>query len=246
MAGGKKDGLRQGRATKRNAARIFLPLILTLILLIPAQDIHARAQLTSGSTAPEGNTLQYGTTSYTVYYSYPSAVDVGSNLTILLTLHLNAFTGAYEYIINYNLIATLFFGSNVLMGGIASPQGAPHLYPGANWGPENITIPLTPANTGLAEGQSVNASVSIRSEDWVYYGGVAFGYFTEPPVQWSAGSLLLQNPASNSTTTSSSSGPTTTSAQGYLPYALVAAGVVLMALAVVLPRGPRPPQANRA
>lgn len=234
---GRQGGRRGYRATPRR----FLPALLIMILLIPAQGVRAVGPLVSGSTQM-GNSLEYGTTLYSVDYQYPSTVQVGSNLSIALTLHVVAMTGIVEYAAEQRIIVHVFLASQApLNGSIITPSGAEYLYPGSTWGPNNVTIPLTESNTGLAKGASVNASVSITLQDEVWYGVPLSFITTEPAMEGQGGSLIIQNqvPSNNG----SASGGSTF--QTYLPYALLASGAVLMLFAVVLPRGPRSPPANQ-
>lgn len=232
----------RSRAT-RNTLRLA-PVILVMLLVGSFQGANADVQMTSGTTPTIGNTLNKGSTSYFVLYSYPSVAQVGTNLTIQLTLHVNQFTGIVEYIVGYALEAQIFIGSTALSANVFGPAGfnaSSFLYPGAYWGPNNLTIPLTAANTGLAEGQSDNATVRITLRDTVYYGVPVIGYQTEPAMEATGGSLLIQNGVT-STSTSTSGGSAGGSGQSVIPYALLAAGAVLMVAAVFVPRRPRPSQ----
>jgi hypothetical protein len=229
----------------RTALRLF-PVLLTTVLLLSFQGVNAAVQTTSGATAQLGNALTYGNTSYVVYYSYPSTAEVGTNLTIALTLHLNAFTGQAEYITGYALEAQIFIGADELHSTLFGPSGfnaSSFLYPGASWGPNYLTFPLTENNTGVAKGESVNASVNVILRDTPYYGVPVLGYLTEPAMEGQAGSLLIQNAVASSSTSTSTSGQG--SGQALLPYALLASGAVLMVAAVVMPRGPKSPRANQ-
>ena len=232
---------REGGTRRPTPWRLSLAL-LTVVLLVPVQDALAVVQSTSG-TVLLGNTVEYGTTAYSVHYTYPSTAAVGTNLTITVTLHVNSLTGLVEYIADYRLVADISIGANELAGTAFSADNAPFLYPGASWGPNNVTIPLTANNTGLAKGASANATVSITLGDEVYYGGGLSTYTTEPPMQGPAGSLVIQDsvaPISGSTTSQ-----VTGQARTYLPYALLALGVVLMLSAVLLPHRPRSPPPNQ-
>lgn len=212
-----------------------LSVLAAVILLAGGLGARGQAQDTSG-VAQLSNTLQYGTTSYSVTCSFPSVAEVGTNLTITFTLHVNSFSGLVEYATNYRVLAGVFVGSQNLQGLVSGTQNSSFLYPGSTWGPYNITIPLTANNTGLARGQSANATVSITLQDSVYYGGQLALYTTEPAMQGVAGSLVVENGVaiSSSTSTPSSTG------QDYVPYAiLVAAGAVMMVGAALWPQSPR-------
>jgi hypothetical protein len=225
------------RAAKRAKFKQLFPLLLVMILLIQCQKAYAAVQDTSGSVQL-GNALQYGATAYSVEYSYPSTAEVGTNLTIALTLHVDSLTGLVEYIYNYQLITKVFVGTNALNGIVSMANNGTFLYPGSSWGPNNVTIPLTADNTGLAIGASANATVSVSLMDEVYYGGGLVFYNTEPAMEGAAGSLAIRNPVSDGSTTTTNQ----ISGQNYLPYALMASAGVLMLVVVVLQRWPRPTQ----
>jgi hypothetical protein len=238
----KKDGRgREGGAHRTTPCR-FLPVLLTMILLIPVQNISAAVQTTSGTTQLS-NTVEYGTTAYSVDYSYPSTAEVGTNLTIAVALHVNSLTGLVEYVYSYRLVVNVYVGTQrVLNGSIDGGVQPIFLYPGSTWGPNNISILLTAGNTGLAKGQSLNATVSITLSDTVYVGGKQIAlYLTEPAMQGQAGGFVIQNAVASTSTSTTGQG----TGQTYLPYALLASGAVLVLLVVFLPRGPRSPQANQ-
>jgi hypothetical protein len=209
--------------------RILVILLGVMVFLTPIQNAQAAVQVTSGAVQLS-NTLSVGDTAYSVDYSYPSIAQVGSNLTIALTLDVDSLTGLVEYVFNYGLVVDVFVGQNVLTGSIYSTNGAPFLYPGATWGPNNITIPLTENNTGLSPGASANSSVTIMLEDTLWWGGQLSILHTEPAMQGSAENIVIQNPAEStrSFTTAQAAGQSKT----YLPYELLALGTVLVASAV--------------
>jgi hypothetical protein len=236
----KKGGRKGGRL--RAAPWCILPVFLTISLLVPVPNASAALQTTSGSLQLSNN-FQYGNTAYTLDYSYPSTAQVGTNLTITLNLHVDSLTGTIEYITNYRITVDVYIGTlHVQNGSVRSLINASFLYPGAVWGPNNVSIPLTAENTGLAKGQSANGSVKITMQDQDYVHYLAqFIYTSEPPMQGYAGGLSIQYPEASSST--SAAGQVT--GQDYLPYALLSAGVVLMLSAVVLPRRPRLPQSQK-
>lgn len=210
-----------------------LGTVLLMFLLAPAVGAFADVQSTSGAVQL-GNSLQYGSTSYTVRYSYPSTVQVGTNLTITVTLHVDSLTGLVEYVTNYGIVAGVFVGDQRLEGSVSSGQNSTFLYPGSSWGPYNITIPLTANNTGLIEGSLANGTVSLTLGDTVYYGSQQLNvYVTEPPMQGAAGSLVIQNAVRSTVTSTTAPGP----GHDYFPYAfMVIAGVVLILGSVFWPR----------
>jgi hypothetical protein len=183
---------------RRNSRGLVLSSLGAIILLAPFQAATA----TTGATHTIGNDITgIGTTSYVVRYSYPSMARVGTNLTVSLTLYLNEFEGEVEYIDKYAMELQLFVGTNVLSETINGPVALnASLYPGAEWGPENFTFPLTESGTGVAPGTSENATLMVTLEDSVFYYGLGafegMGTYeeTEPPMQASAGSLVIANP----------------------------------------------------
>jgi len=243
MRSSEKDDQGRERGGAPPALMLYLPLLLCLILLGTFQSASAAVQIESGSTQQLGNTLNHGSTSYVVDYTYPSVAQVGTNLTISLTLHVGQFNGVIEYTTAYELQVALDVEGQQQQVTLYGPGGfnaSSFLYPGGIWGPTNATFPLTGANTGLAVGQSANATFSVTLLDSVEVGYPYLIYATEPPMTGQGGTLLIQNEVASSTTTTSSSSTTGQSTgQTLLPYALLASGAVLIAAAIFMPRGPR-------
>jgi hypothetical protein len=237
---GHKYGDEKGGRSKRAMLKPYLPFLLALILFSSFQSATAAPQIESGVTQQLGNNLAHGTTSYVVDYTYPSTAQVGTNLTIGVTLRVQQFTGIIEYITAYELTVQLFVGSQVLQSTVYGPVGfnsSSYLYPGGIWGPNNATFALTEADTGLTRGQSANASFSVILLDTVYFGVPIISYQTEPAMTGQGGSFVVQDEVTSSTTTTSTNGQA--SGQTIIPYALLASGAVLMAAAVFFPRGPK-------
>jgi hypothetical protein len=219
--------------------------LLSIVLVAPIYIVHGAAQITSGTTQLS-NTLQYGNTVYSVDYSYPSTAEVGTNLTISVTLHVNSLTGLVEHVNDFRLVANVYVGPQlVLNGSIAGGDQPLFLHPGSTWGPFGVSIPLTARNTGVAKGASANATVSITLIDTIWVarpivGPMAGDYYTEPAMQGAAGALVIQNAVAS---TNSTTGQGTV--QTILPYALLASGAVLVLLFVLFPRARRSLQANQ-
>jgi hypothetical protein len=219
--------------------RRVLPVVLVGALILSLQSVAAQTQMETGS-ATVGNTLQNGVTSYDLEYTHPTVAQVGQNLTIEATLHVNQFSGQVEYIAAYTLLAEVFIGDNYLSANTTVAAGPNYLYPGGNWGPLNLTVPLTATDTGIPTGSSVNATVSLTLSDYVYVGIPYLTYVTEPPMTGQAGSVIIQNDVAT-VTTSSNQGSGSGNGSSTTAYVLLGAGVVLMVFAVVLPRGPKAP-----
>jgi hypothetical protein len=234
-------GLRRGA---RRALLLYLPLFVTLILVAPFQSAMAAAQIESGMTQELGNTTNQGTTSYVVYYTYPSMAAVGSNLTLSFSEHVGSFSGVIEFILGYEMQVQLYVGEQEQQVTIQGPGGfnaSSFLYPGGIWGPVNATFALTENNTGLAVGQSTNATFSVTLLDSVYVGAPYYHIETENAMQGQGGSLLIENGVTSTTSASTSSTTGSSGGQTLLPYALLASGAVLIAGAIIMPRGPRSP-----
>lgn len=211
--------------------QVLLIALGAMVFLTPIANAQAAVPVASGAVQLS-NTLSVGDTAYSVNYSYPSVAQVGSNLTIALTLHVDSLTGLVEYLFSYALVAEVFVGQDVLNGSIYSGNGASFLYPGATWGPNNVTIPLTEDDTGLSPGASANASVTIMLEDTLWWGGQLSVFHTEPAMQGSAANLVIQNPAGS--TKSSTTQKTAGQGNTYLPYELLALGAALVVSAVLV------------
>jgi hypothetical protein len=217
-------------------------LLGAMVFLTPIQTTEAAVQVASGAVQLS-NTLSVGDTAYSVNYSYPSVAQVGTNLTIALTLHVDSLTGLVEYVFNYGLVVEVFIGQSVLNASIYSGNGAPYLYPGATWGPNNFTIPLTEGDTGLSPGASANASVTIILMDTLWWGGQLSILHTEPAMQGSGANIVIQNPAEStkSHTTVQTAGKRDT----YLPYELLALGSALVVSGVFVSLTSRPRSAPK-
>jgi hypothetical protein len=214
------------------------------ILLACSQTVDA-VSMTTGMTQTIGNVLtNEGTTSYVIYYSYPSVAYVGTNLTISLSLHVNQFSGYVEYIQGYRLGLQLFVGENSLQETINGPEGLNRtLYPGATWGPENFTFPLNESDTGVTPSTSENATLAVTLGDTVWFGEPWNVFMTEPPMETQAGSLIIENQPISSTT-SVSTAARSGGSQSLLLYALLASVAVLIVAAALIGRRPRPPAAK--
>lgn len=213
------------------AGRCTAATLLVIALLLSFRSVSASVETTSGTVALS-NILNYGTTGYTVDYAYPSVTQVGTNLTISLTLIVDSQTGLVDYTTAYNLLVDVYVGNEpALKGSVNSSLNAPFLYQGARWGPNNVTIPLTAANTGLKKGESANATVSVTLQSAVYYSLPVETSETQPAMEGQAGTLVVQNGVPSGASAAGN---------GYYTVALVSSGVILVLIAVVMPRGPRP------
>ncbi len=206
------------------ALRRLSPLLF--IFLLTDASVLAAPSTMAGSTQMSSSTASGGVDSYTVDYSFPSTVQTGSNLTVTVTLLVSKLSGFGEYISNYAIQVMVYVDfAHVLRGTLGSNmslQGSPYLYPGARWGPYNVTIPVTESNTGLAPGHSAEANLTIALQNEVFDGGDINTYFPEGS-QGAAGQLTIQAGGGDQNRPAS---------QNYLSYLLLGAGGVLVLLLV--------------
>lgn len=193
---------------------------LAIVLLVSSESLPAATQTSSGSVQMSAQSLLYGS-SYTVDYQVQSQAVVGQNATFTLTLYVDNVTGEGSYVLNYELVVTIYVDlAHVLTGSVlGQAPAAPFLYPGAHWGPETVSIPLTQENTGIQPGASKNVSLSIAIEDEVWL-GYPVEYNVPTNAQGSMGSMVISSPGGESTPA--------------LGYILAAAGLAVVAVAVVL------------
>jgi hypothetical protein len=119
-----------------------------------------------------------GTSSYTVVWSYPATVEWGQRVNFSASLYVNGLTGLKLFVDTYELSALVDLPGKGFVGqgnassffGCDRPRGcgSPLIYPGAHWGPENITMQM--GSQGSAGPQKdTNASVSFGFVTTVWY-----------------------------------------------------------------------------
>lgn len=176
-------------------------------LLIAGQLVAgaaAQSTVVSGSFVVT-NRNPNGTSMYTVDYRYPSAVTVGANLTVTVTLEVNELSGLKLYLDNYSAYVTLFDASGHFLAtkGLAANvyttvsalTQTRYLYPGSHWGPVNVTVPVLASATGLAPGQSELGNLSIAIFTSVWYDHPVSTHYVETGNK-EVGTLNLTRPQS--------------------------------------------------
>jgi hypothetical protein len=147
-----------------------------LISCIPSTVSGAPAQVT-GSFYVVVPSSQ-GTSSYTVVWSYPASVEWGKAVNFSASLFVDTLTGLKLFVDTYELSAFVdlpgkgFVGQGNVTSNIGCDRpkgcGSPLIYPGAHWGPENMTLQI--GSPGSASPQEVtNASVSFGFLTTVWY-----------------------------------------------------------------------------
>ena len=142
---------------------------MTALLLTMSIMGKTSAQQVSGSAHFVFDVQSNGISAYTIYYSYPQNVTVGSNFTLRVYGYVDELTGLKLYVEKYSIsiMASLSTGQ-VLTQTVL--EDAVFLYAGARFGPFNITIPFTQSEMGdLPSGQSTNASLVLLFGATVYY-----------------------------------------------------------------------------
>ncbi|MDG7005763.1 MAG: hypothetical protein JRM86_02390 [Nitrososphaerota archaeon] len=166
-------------AGQRAEARAGVALVAAALLLastipqawaLPAAPVTG--QLTFTGQAPNGQ----GTSTITVSYSLPTQAEVGSNLTVQVRLVVDSLTGITSYLEDYNVSVSLSLSTGRVVSGGAgvtavesASNGTLLLRAGQAWGPVDVSIPLTGASTGLAEGQEAlgNATLTVGAGVWL-------------------------------------------------------------------------------
>jgi hypothetical protein len=204
--------------------RRILLSILTLTLLTVG-TARAAVPMNRGSVQLSQNLNGvYGISTYTVQYDFPSSVQTGSNLTFQLTLVVDNLTQVQSYITLYSLVVTVYaLNPQPLTGQVGEDTGLKPLYPGGHWGPYNVTIPVTSANTGAAPGAPVNASVSLALQTKVSLGGQYVGSTVPENPQAALGYVIINE-----------GGSSTGGSGNYVPYLLVGVGVVVLAVSALV------------
>jgi hypothetical protein len=182
--------------------------------------------VSSFSDQPFGQSLGNGT--YTLFYSYPAVVSLGSNFTTQISLQVNELNVLQQYVEQYQVTVRV----NAINGQAASGMvgDASPLFPGAIWGPKNVTIPLTQKAMGAFTGP-LNASVIISLATTVRVGPPANQDHTHEASQL-VGNLTIESSANGNGGAAGS----LASGAGFFPYVVVVAGVVLVSVGIFLPK----------
>jgi len=165
-----------------------------------------------------------GTSMYTVHYSYPATLSLGTNFTIQIIVIIDQLSGLKTYLQDYGAIVTLNIDANHI------PTKTVHVYPGnnflyqgAHWGPVNISLPLDQQNTGVGIAQESKANVTVIFADDVWLGSPILNFAPESGRKVVGTVTILGQSQSGDY-------------EQYVPYAAVVGGVALLLISVVLGR----------
>lgn len=179
----------------------------------------------------------------TVAYNATATASVGTDLAVTATVSVDNLTGSEQYIRDYVLVATLLCDDRTVNSSLGSPVPTQrYLYPGARWGPLNFSIPITEGDTGLAPGQTANASLTLDLITDVSYDSPGLRLSGYAPV-YGEGSVFvtIHDPG---TPTAAVGEASSAPALPVVPSVLVAAGLCLLAIRLAAFR--RAPQTPRA
>jgi hypothetical protein len=170
-------------------------------------------------------------------YNASSAAVVGTNLTVSATVSVENLTGSELYVRDYVMLATLLCNDRSVNASAGSPLPTQrYLYQGASWGPFNVSIPLTEANTGLSPGQAANATLTLSLITDIYYDSpgdspVGYSYSGYTPLFGDGITIVqVQDPGGQQAVTAASTGPSVP----LLPSILVGTGVLLLLVRVTV------------
>jgi hypothetical protein len=175
-----------------------------------------------------------GNGTYIVSYSFPSSLRLGSNLTGQVSLQVSELNGLQTYVEVYQITVQVSIPSG--QGASEVVGGSAPLYPGAIWGPKNVTIPITQQNMGAIP-ESVNASVEISLATTVLAQVIGNGPVSLERVHGASqfvGDITIE--ASASSASRSAGSPNAQAGAGIIPYVVVGAGVVVVSVGVFFPR----------
>jgi hypothetical protein len=213
---------------------MHLVAVLLMLTLIVGEAANAArgapipgSQATFADNDPSGD----GESTFTVLYSLPHQVQVGTNLTVPIELMVDNLTKLMAFVQDYEVSISLALSDGKQLSGQAgvtqeesTTNASLQLRTGQEWGVTNITVPLTPESTGLSQGQEVlgNATLTLRADVWF-----------DSPVnaarpednQSRIGYVLI------------ASGVPAGPQPNFVGFALVALGAVLLVIALVVTRG---------
>jgi hypothetical protein len=171
-----------------------------------------------------------GNGTYIIHYGYPSVVNLGSNFTAQISFQVKELNGLQEYVSEFQITILV----NVLNGQGAAQKlgGSGPLYPGAIWGPANVTIPISQQVTGPSSGP-LNASVSITLATTTRVGPPVNQDHYHTASQLVGDITILTNGSGNG---GAGGNISVTGDVGYLPYAVVFVGVALVSVGVFFPK----------
>jgi hypothetical protein len=205
-----------------------------MVLLVALVFAHPASGSTLTKQFEVSSQSYLGSDQLTVTYNSTATATVGTNLTVSALVSVDSLTGSEQYVRDYVMLVTLFCNDHATNGSAGSPTPTQrYLYPGARWGPFNVSIPLTEADTGLAPGEGANASVTLSLITDISFSAPGYGLGGYAPVSGDGSTFVqIQDPGALQAS------PAGAPVFPFLPSILVVGGVALLAvrLAVFRPR----------
>ena len=186
---------------RRKSVLILLSLALVLGSSVPPHVLADGQSVSKTSGSFSAGVVEHdGVSNYTIHYSYPGRIIVGSNLTVTATLEVNTLTGLKLYIRHYRFDAFVFAsGTLVSHATNASDIFASPLYSGAHWGPRTLLMPINSTNAGIKPGDTVQANVTLSFLTDVYH-DFPISSFSSEAGRSTIGSVVLASPGGQTTT----------------------------------------------
>jgi hypothetical protein len=209
----------------------FLAALFILVLVVGVSANAARGdapldgQLTLTNVDPNGN----GKSTFTVFYHLTQQAEVGTTLTVPIKLYVANLTGFMSFLQDYTVTVSLKLSNGRSISGqarvnstqAAENLGAGQLHAGQEWGPVNVTIPLTQTNTGVGPGQEALGNATMRVDADVWF-NQPINFYRPEGNQSGIGYILVSN--------GTPSGPE----PNYPAIALLGFGVILVAVSFVM------------
>lgn len=222
--------MKNSRASVRAVVAAVVALLLTSPTSVTQLSLHAAPstlnQTTLSTKDPQGD----GQGVFTIFYqALPLQVTIGTGLVIPVKLYVDNMTKLMSFLQDYNLTLTLTLSSGKTLSGKAGVSanqaaenlGALQLHAGQSWGPSNITMPLTEANTGLSQGQESVANATLRLDADVWF-NQPINFFRSEANQTSIGSVVVAD--------GTPAGPS----PNYVGFGLLASGVIVLVVSLVV------------
>jgi hypothetical protein len=212
-------------------ATTILAALFLVVLLVGTAASTARGdtpldeRLVLTNVDPNGN----GVSTFTVFYHLPQQAQVGTTLTVPIKLYVDNMTKLMSFLQDYTVTVSLRLSTGKSISGQAGVNstqaaenlGAGQLHAGQEWGPVNITLPLTQTNTGLSTGQEALGNATMRVDVDVWF-NQPINFFRPEGNQSSIGYTLITN--------GTPSGPQ----PNYAGYGLLAFGVILVGVSILM------------
>jgi hypothetical protein len=222
----------------RETALLAVLFVLVLIVGMSAEaargDTPLDRQVTLTNVDPDGQ----GKSAFTVFYHLPQQAQVGTTLTVPIKLYVANLTGLMSFLQDYKVTVSLSLNNGRSVSGQAEVNstaaaenlGAGQLHAGQEWGPVNITIPLTQTNTGLGNGQQALGNSTMRVDADVWF-NQPVNFYRPEGNQTNIGYVLISN------------GTPTGTEPNFVGISLLAVGIALVVISFVM-RSKQPSHAS--